>query len=401
MFACDAFDAIAASAAWSLSFCECAMSGGMFVNCYLPLVPVCMAEQPAMSAGRVERASVLSSCWLCGTQDSMETMKPMGSNNMPEPVLRCIVERYCNNMVPLICCVCDVFIATAVKNAAESFASDIGQKLLRCAEAFASRDDLGEPIDSFGHWHQSVAMQRTCRWEPWSSTSAQATATAVAKFDGHPQKQVRRIFEKYRLVLPDDKSKRSRVVQPRTHKIRTEHNDSPEKILNQLAAKHHITAYKRPFYLMMAMNLLPLEWVDQAELLLRKSWSTSWGGGKILNALLFNGERIVPESGNDMRGQAGNGCYYHHCKANQLYACILQQSDFGEALLSIGGERVPDHLQRPIVDLQRFCYKLGELRKVNQSRRCVYFRTFITADMRRRWLQRQRDSGNIVVPALW
>ena len=144
-------------------------------------------------------------------------------------------------------------------------------------------------------------MQRTCRWEPWSSTSAQATATAVAKFDGHPQKQVRRIFEKYRLVLPDDKSKRSRVVQPRTHKIRTEHNDSPEKILNQLAAKHHITAYKRPFYLMMAMNLLPLEWVDQAELLLRKSWSTSWGGGKILNALLFNGERIVPESGVDVR----------------------------------------------------------------------------------------------------
>jgi hypothetical protein len=152
---------------------------------------------------------------------------------------------------------------------------------------------------------------------------------------------------------------------------------------------------------MVAMNLLPLKWVDQAELLLRKSWSTSWVGGKILNALLFNGERIVPESGNDMRGQAGNGCYYHHCKANQLYACILQQSDFGEALLSIGGKRVPDHLQRPIVDLQRFCYKLGELQKVNQSRRCVYFRTFITADMRRGWLQRQRDSGNIVVPALW
>ena len=64
---------------------------------------------------------------------------------------------------------------------------------------------------------------------------------------------------------------------------------------------HHITAYKRPFYLMMAMNLLPLERSDQAELLLRKSWSTSWGVGKILNALLFNGERIVPESGVDVR----------------------------------------------------------------------------------------------------
>ena len=244
-------------------------------------------------------------------------------------------------------------------------------------------------------------MQRTCRWEPWSSTSAQATATAVAKFDGHPQEQLRCIIEKYRVALPDEKSKRSRVVQPRTYKTRTKHSDLPGKLLGDLAAKHHITAYKRPFYLMMAMNLLPPEWGDQAELLLRKSWSTSWGGGKILNALLFNGERILPESGNDMRRQAGNGCYYHHCKANQIYACILQQSDFGEALLSIGGERVPDHLRRPIVDLQRFFYKLCELRKVNQLRRCVYFRTFTTADARQRWLQRHRDSGNIVVTALW
>ena len=114
MVACDALDAIAANAAWSL-FCECAMSGGMFVNCYLPLLPLCEAQQPAMSAGRVEQPAVLSYCWLCATQDSMEAMKPMGSNDLPEPVLRCIVERYCNNMVPLICCVCDVFIATAVK----------------------------------------------------------------------------------------------------------------------------------------------------------------------------------------------------------------------------------------------------------------------------------------------
>ena len=87
MVACDALDAIAANAAWSL-FCECAMSGGMFVNCYLPLLPLCEAQQPAMSAGRVEQPAVLSYCWLCATQDSMEAMKPMGSNDLPEPVLR-------------------------------------------------------------------------------------------------------------------------------------------------------------------------------------------------------------------------------------------------------------------------------------------------------------------------
>ena len=54
----------------------------------------------------------------------------------------------------------------------------------------------------------------------------------------------------------------------------------------------------------MIMKLLPAQWGDHAELLLRTSWSTAWGGGKVINALLFNGERIVPESAVDMRRNA-------------------------------------------------------------------------------------------------
>ena len=151
----------------------------------------------------------------------------------------------------------------------------------------------------------------------------------------------------------------------------------------------------------MVMKLLPSEWVDEAELLLRRCWSTSWGGGKILNALLFNGERIVAESRNDMRGHASNECFYQNCKANDIFTCILYESKFGQDLLRIGCEHVPAHLRGPSVDLQRLGYKLAELRKVNHARRCVFFRTFNTFDARRKWFERHRDKGSVVVTPLW
>ena len=124
-----------------------------------------------------------------------------------------------------------------------------------------------------------------------------------------PQKQVRCIFQKYHVAVPGDKCKRSSVPQPGRRKIRCESSEMPGKVLRYLLAKHQTTALKRPFYLLMVMKLLPSEWVDEAELLLRRCWSTSWGGGQILNVLLFNGERIVVESRNDPRGHVSNECF--------------------------------------------------------------------------------------------
>ena len=359
------------------------------------------AEQPVMSAVRVEQSAAMATCWLCGKVNRLQSLKPMRSNDLPELVLRHIVDRYCTNTVPLICVVCDVFLSTAVKNAAECGASELAQKLLRSAEAFCNRDDQGHPTDGHGQVHSAVAMQRTCRWEPWCGTSAQATASAVAECAGDPQKQLRRIFQKYHVAAPGNKCKRSSVPQTGRHNIRSESSELPGTVLRYLLAKHQTTALKRPFYLLMVMKLLPSEWVDEAELLLRRCWSTSWGGGKILNALLFNGERIVVESRNDVRGHVSNECFYQNCKANDIFTCILYESKFGQDLLRIGCEHVPAHLRGPSVDLQRLGYKLAELRKVNHARRCVFFRTFSTFDARRKWFERHRDKGSVVVTPLW
>ena len=386
--------------------------------------------------------------------------------------------------MPLICSACEVFISTAMRNAARACASEVGQKLLRCAEAFAGRDYQGRPVDSLGQWHQGVAMQRTCRWEPWRGTTAQATETAVAECTGQPEKQLHRIYETYRVSLPgsrektraaqpvrQSKQRRISTMRPATNSLSaaapasddstslgfTESKASaaqpgpprvtaiiagadpstnvvqpgsaaasaaapapvpgevvdttttgpsvaqpgPSRTLQHLCAKYQITAFQRPFYLLMIMKLLPVQWGDHAELLLRTSWSTAWGGGKVINALLFNGERIVPESAVDMRRNAWDQCYYQSCRANEVFACILHHSEFGDRLLQIGCEHIPAEMRRPIVNLQRFCYKICELRKANQSRRSVYYRLFHTVPARQKWLERLHDSGEVVVTPLW
>ena len=83
------------------------------------------------------------------------------------------------------------------------------------------------------------------------------------------------------------------------------------------------------------------------------------------------------------------------------FACILRHSEFGDRLLQIGCEHTPAEMRRPVVDLQRFCYKIYELWKANQSRRCVYYRLFHTAPERQKWLQRCHDNGELVVAPLW
>ena len=292
-------------------------------------------------------------------------------------------------------------------------------------------------------------MQRTSRWEPWCGTTAQATETAVAECTGQPEKQLHRIYKRYRVNLPGSHEK-SRVAQPvrqsKQRRISTMRpannslsaaapasNDSmslgfteskasaaqpgpprvttttgpsvaqpgPSRTLQHLCTNHQITAFQRPFYLLMIMKLLPVQWGDHAELLLRTSWSTAWGGGKVINALLFNGERIVPERAVDMRRTAWDQCFYQSCRANEVFACILHHSEFGERLLQIGCEHIPAEMRRPIVNLQRFCYKICELRKGNQSRRSQYYRFFDTVPARQKWLQRLHDSGEVVVTPLW
>ena len=221
-----------------------------------------------------------------------------------------------------MCSACDVFITTAVKNASLAFNSDIGQQLLRSAEAFANRDYQNQPIDSLGRWHQGVATQRTSRWEPWNGNAAQTAHDAVCQHVGQPLKQAKQLFHNYRDTPPEDvtidssaaqlavdKRKRLRLAHPRKRRIATEHNFAPMNVLKRLHKEHNTTTVRRPFCLLLNMKLLPADWGYAAEHLLRQYWTTAWGGGNIINTLLFDGEHIVPETQMDMRRQSHNQCF--------------------------------------------------------------------------------------------
>ena len=134
-------------------------------------------------------------------------------------------------------------------------------------------------------------MQRTCRWEPWCGTTAQATDTAVAECTGQPDKQLHPIFETYRVTLPGSRKEAGAarpgpprvtamvpgayVVQPgpsASAPVPAEVDDTtttgpsvaqlgPSRTLQHLCTKYQITAFQRPFYLLMIMRLLPVQWV--------------------------------------------------------------------------------------------------------------------------------------------
>ncbi len=408
-----------------------------------------------MSDDRVEQPVPLTRCWLCARTHSIDALQALQARHLPTPVLQCVLERYGRTATPVICTACEVFITTATTNAAKACDSDVGQQLLRCAEAFAARDYQGRPVDGLGQWHYGVATQRTCRWEPWHGSTAEATEVAVAECTGQPHTQVHRVFETYRVNMPGRRDK-TRAAQPvcrrkqrristarpaaislaaaaqashdptslgltetmasaaqpspaRVPEIEIHNNTARPNVaqpglsqtLQSMCVEYKIPAFQRPFFLLMIAKVLPVQWGDQAELLLRRSWSTAWGGGKVVNALLFNAERIVPETADDIRSNAWDQCYYQSCRANELFACILHHSEFGDRLLRIGCEHVPAQMRRPIFNLQRFCYKICELRKANHSRRHVYYRLFHTVPARQKWLQRLHDQREVVVSPLW
>ena len=116
-----------------------------------PRAYVCgSVDQPAMSASRVQQPATLSKCWLCPRTHPIDALQTLQTLHLPAPVLQCIVERYSRTAMPLICPACEVFISTATRNAARACASEVGQKLQRCAEAFAARDHQGRPVNSLG-----------------------------------------------------------------------------------------------------------------------------------------------------------------------------------------------------------------------------------------------------------
>ena len=104
-------------------------------------------------------------------------------------------------------------------------------------------------------------------------------------------------------------------------------------------------------------------------------WCTSYGGSYITNALLFNKEIIVPQAAADLRASSRQPSMYQDDRANSIFGSILFFTDFGDQLMMrncIGRPSVaaPNQI---VAKLQRFLFRLCELRKANMSVRYRWY----------------------------
>ena len=72
-------------------------------------------------------------------------------------------------------------------------------KMIRTSEAFANRDYEGEAVGDCGHWHEGVAVQKTCKWEPLYGKAAVMATGACEKISNKPRKMLRCLFDTYRV----------------------------------------------------------------------------------------------------------------------------------------------------------------------------------------------------------
>ena len=133
-----------------------------------------------------------------------------------------------------------------------------------------------------------------------------------------------------------------------------------------------VTPFAMPFYDLIVLTLdVPSCVHTMAMHSIRKNWITSYGPGRIFNALLFDDERFLPETSNDLRDLSSNGTMYTTQKAVAILGSFLFFSPFGQAIMNTT-ERIaaePARFLDPCVRMQRFFYKCCELRKINSSHR--------------------------------
>ena len=112
-----------------------------------------------------------------------------------------------------------------------------------------------------------------------------------------------------------------------------------------------------------------------ARLNLERRWTTSWGPGRVLNALFFKDNRVLPESQDDLKKHISKSMFCTG-KAVAIFATFLFWNPFGEAIMTAGPAPEPALLGDASCRLNTFFYKLCELRKVNAKGRGGWYRVW-------------------------
>ena len=191
------------------------------------------------------------------------------------------------------------------------------------------------------------------------------------------------------LPLPDQTSnKTQQCLQPANSQKSSRRELTASRYI-EIVNRYTISAFALPFYHLMALELpISMDAKQEAVKQLRSKWSTAHGGGRIINALLFDDEKVVPETSADVRGQSAEDPIFRNCRANEVFGCILVESEFGNNMIETSAGLHDLSLDEPVTRLQRAFYKFCETRKANVSKRHRYYKDWKNKADREAWKQR-------------
>ena len=335
--------------------------------------------------------------------------------------LSLLVARFAKRGVPLLCLTCCKILRLALSNLDGIMESEVAQRMVLTAQAFANRDLwIGFP-SVLGREHSSLLFCRICKWELVLGRIAQRARRAVRKAAADSKLQA--LADKYKVTTrtSQGRSKKKRRVGLKKKKrvpkgIRTQAKPiSTTAPCNLEAVLTNVTAFAAPFFMLMAQGLDFDN--DMNAIALSSRWSTAHGGGRVINAVLFGGARLVAESSSDIFGSPDNmfGSHYTSCTANEVFGCILCFSKFGKAILEASltppqtrdddfiatdpdawcWQNAKGHFEVDAAKLQRLLFKLCELRQANMGTRRIYRDEWKFLNKRAAWLD---QNPNHVAP---
>ena len=305
-------------------------------------------------------------CILCKTQISYASSVAVYQIMKTPAIIEWTCERYAGIGIPVMCnMACTHRWAKAEVVSTQLLQTKLAQHMLHTAEAFESRDGGHGAYDRAGHFYPGVAFHKTCKWEPHHDQTAREAIQLAAAAEGDVSK-LSAIGRRFIYTRCESRAVRSKCLQCRMSQRTMRHGESFKEYLTAL----HTRDFIKPFYYYVALQLQSSRREELVEGLLR-SWTTGWGGGHVINNLLFEGELMCCSSQDQMKGMAKEVPVLPSLDASALFSMLLYYSPYGDEIMKRSPHKGnEDH---ELCAILRFFFKQCELRKANMRDYCRWY----------------------------
>ena len=262
----------------------------------------------------------------------------------------------------MLCSTCARRCRRAQTRASTAHQTILGSKCLRVAEAFLHRDmprlqsfyagvpwrgQPALPLDKRKVLHVNLMFAETCCWEPFVGRTAEAARTESAKnADGFANRAAQAMrWYVYKTKDATYEHCAGPLMQKDMHRQLLQRNPSGS------------SAFFKPFIDIFLLSMQGSECIQECIFThLQETWCTYYGVSQIVNGLLGS------DLPTDRAGKVKNHVY-------AFWASFLFFSPFGKAIGRLKCVHEPVNLSNRTVELQRFFFKLCELRKACNLRR--------------------------------